>query len=242
MSIFDNLAAPFPPAQIHWRSQTLYGSKALALAYLDARDVMDRLDAVCGPDGWQDYYDETPRGRVICRLSVRVGDEWIAKSDAAGDTAVEGEKGGVSDAFKRAAVKWGIGRYLYRTPTVWAPCEVKESGGKNYWKAWKPEAFKMFEQALAGVVQDDGKEPAHSALQGKIRAFIHDMNGCGDSDELSAFLHTKESVALIKEIKKHKPEWWAGGDGMPKDFVPLEKQISNREYELAQQIADLARA
>jgi hypothetical protein len=137
--IFERLAAEFPRDAIHWRAQTLTqsGDKALALAYLDARDVMDRLDDVCGPGGWTNSYVETPKGRVIATISIKVGDEWISKSDGAGDTAVEGEKGGVSDALKRAAVCWGIGRYLYRLPNVWAPCESYERSGKKHWKAWK---------------------------------------------------------------------------------------------------------
>ncbi len=51
-----NLSDPFPPEAIHWRAQTVTkdGTKALALAYLDARDVMDRFDAVCSPHGWED--------------------------------------------------------------------------------------------------------------------------------------------------------------------------------------------
>lgn len=136
--LFARLAAEFPRDTIHWRAQTLSrdGNKALALAYLDARDVMDRLDDVCTPAGWSNSYTETPKGRVIATISIRIGDEWISKSDGAGDTAVEGEKGGVSDALKRAAVCWGIGRYLYRLPDVWAPCTTYEKGGKKYWKEW----------------------------------------------------------------------------------------------------------
>lgn len=135
----SDLAKEFPREAIHWRAQTLTksGDKALALAYLDARDVMDRLDEVCGPENWQDEYVESVKGRVICRIGIKVGDEWIWKSDGAGDTAVEGEKGGISDAYKRAAVKWGIGRYLYRLDAVWAPCETYERNGKLHWKAWR---------------------------------------------------------------------------------------------------------
>lgn len=135
----DRLAHPFPEDAIHWRAQTLTrkGDKALALAYLDARDVMDRLDDVCGPANWQSRYTETARGRVLCEIGIRVGDEWVWKSDGAGDTAVEGEKGGISDALKRAAVQWGIGRYLYRLDAVWAPCETYEKNGKLVWNAWK---------------------------------------------------------------------------------------------------------
>ena len=38
---------------------------------------------------------------------------WITKWDGAENTDVEGVKGGLSGAMKRAAVQWGIGRYLY---------------------------------------------------------------------------------------------------------------------------------
>ena len=109
----------------------------MALAYLDARDVMDRLDLVCGPENWQSEYVETAKGRVICKIGIRVTDDWVWKSDGAGDTAVEGEKGGISDAFKRAAVHWGIGRYLYRLSAPWVPCDTYERQGKQHWKAWK---------------------------------------------------------------------------------------------------------
>ena len=126
---------------MHWRAQTLTRNKdkALALAYLDARDVMDRLDDVLSPAGWQDDYVETVKGRVICRIGIILPDVgWVWKSDGAGDTAVEGEKGGISDAFKRAAVKWGIGRYLYRMDAVWCPCEV---GQNNKWRKWTDDPW-----------------------------------------------------------------------------------------------------
>lgn len=129
------LAAEFPRDAVHWRAQKLTRNKdkALALAYLDARDVMDRLDDVCGPENWQDEYVETPRGRIICRIGVRMdAGDWVWKSDGAGETAVEGDKGGISDAFKRAAVHWGIGRYLYRLDDVYAPCEIFN----DKWSKW----------------------------------------------------------------------------------------------------------
>lgn len=132
------LASPFPKQAIHWRAQSVTrdGTKAMALAYLDARDVQDRLDLVCQPQNWQCEYTESARGRVICRIGIRVGDEWVWKADGAGDTAVEGEKGGISDAFKRAAVPWGVGRYLYRIGAPWVPCECYERDGRQHWKRW----------------------------------------------------------------------------------------------------------
>jgi len=115
------LNEPFDPNMVKWRigSTTSDKKRGMALAYIDARAVMDRLDEVCGPEGWADEFVDSPSGRVFCKLSIKVGDEWVTKSDAAGDTDVEGLKGGMSDAFKRAAVKWGIGRYLYSLDSPW---------------------------------------------------------------------------------------------------------------------------
>jgi len=130
--MWDELAEPFPVKQIHWRLGATTGDKksGIALAYLDARDVMDRLDSVVGPEGWCDQYEETRSGRIICELGITIdGRGHVYKSDGAGDTAVEGEKGAMSDAFKRAAVKWGIGRYLYRLGTSWHPIKAQ---GKSY--------------------------------------------------------------------------------------------------------------
>jgi hypothetical protein len=172
-----NLSDPFPPAAIHWRAQTLTKKKdkALALAYLDARDVMERLDAVCGPYGWQDTYSETPSGRVICTISIKDGGgDWIAKSDGAGSTAVEGDKGGISDAFKRAAVKWGIGRYLYDLSDVWAPCTIYN----DRFDKWTPEAQRMFEQALARVSGQSASPPTtiSDGQREQMMALMNSMN------------------------------------------------------------------
>lgn len=115
------LAAPFPPTAIHWRQQGKPSAKGwvVIVPYLDARAVMSRLDAVVGPFGWRDSYRAAPEGGIQCRLELRDPDgEWVAKEDAADRTDIEGTKGGNSDAFKRAAVKWGIGRYLYQLDVI----------------------------------------------------------------------------------------------------------------------------
>jgi hypothetical protein len=118
--IMDKLRAPFRPEQISWRvgSTTADKSKGMALAYIDSRDVQDRLDEVCGPENWQSSYPHAG-AKTVCRIEIRVGDEWVGKEDGAGDSDVEKEKGALSDAFKRAAVRWGIGRYLYDMDSPW---------------------------------------------------------------------------------------------------------------------------
>jgi|ETNmetMinimDraft_30_1059905.scaffolds.fasta_scaffold01126_11 hypothetical protein len=120
------LKRPFPVVKIKWRK----GAGNKELAYIDARDVMDRLDATFGIAGWQTSYDFIG-DRMICCLVCKIGEAWVAKSDGADDTKIESAKGGISDSLKRAAVLWGIGRYLYhprafdkdKNPASWATPE-----------------------------------------------------------------------------------------------------------------------
>lgn len=120
--LFDDLSAPFPVEMIEWRVGTTNAKfkkedepfKGIPLCYIDARAVMDRLDTICGADGWQCNYTPTPAGTMICNIGVRMpSGDWIWKANGAGGTDMEAEKGAMSDSFKRAAVLWGIGRYLY---------------------------------------------------------------------------------------------------------------------------------
>lgn len=120
--LFDALSAPFPTESIDWRvgATSADKSKGIALAYIDARTVMDRLDSVCGLDGWKNADEWRPDGSIDCHLSIRMpGGEWITKCGGAGATDMEGQKGARSDALKRAAVLFGVGRYLYGMESPW---------------------------------------------------------------------------------------------------------------------------
>jgi hypothetical protein len=123
--IYSRLKRPFDPKLISWRVGATSEDKAsgIALAYIDARDVMQRLDEVFGLD-WQCRYSHA-EGKTVCEIGVLVGDTWIWRAGGAGDTDVEAEKGAISDAFKRAAVLFGIGRYLYSLPNKWVPIKAK---------------------------------------------------------------------------------------------------------------------
>jgi hypothetical protein len=154
------LAEDFPKSAVSWRSQSLTkdGKKAMALAYIDARDVMDRLDTICGPANWQDRY-EFHGSRTVCYLSIRIDEEWITKADGAGDSDVEAEKGAISDALKRAAVKWGIGRYLYAMPTPWVPCESYDKNGKLYWSKWTADPWSFVRGGDAPLQTPPANDP-----------------------------------------------------------------------------------
>ncbi len=121
--IARRLAAPFAPDDVKWKPQMVTGNRALVIAYLDARAIQDRLDEVVGVAGWQDDYQCLPDGSVVCCLRVKFGEEWITKHDVGGQSEQPDEgdrrKAAFSDALKRAAVKFGIGRYLYRLKPQW---------------------------------------------------------------------------------------------------------------------------
>lgn len=145
----DKLKKPFKYKNIEWRiSRVIKSDKALVLAYIESRAVMDRLDDVFGIENWQDNY-EFIENNVICHLKIKVSNEWITKTDGATQTNFESFKGGISDALKRAAVKWGIGRYLYHLSETWVDIyqqkpsvegdrkvyyvHDKNKGAKGYW-------------------------------------------------------------------------------------------------------------
>jgi hypothetical protein len=122
--ITASLAAPFDPKEVKFKPQSVKGNRALALAYVDARVIEDRLDHVLGVAGWQDEYETLTDGSVVCRLRLKIDGEWVMKMDVGSPSeqpdSGDRMKAAFSDALKRAAVKFGIGRYLYRLPSTWA--------------------------------------------------------------------------------------------------------------------------
>ena len=80
------LARPFDPAEVKFKPQTVSGNRALAIPYVDARTIMERLDDVFGVGGWQTSYREAKDG-VICTLSVQVGGVVYARGHRRGERA-----------------------------------------------------------------------------------------------------------------------------------------------------------
>ena len=102
------MVKPFPKKAVKVRP----GAGGKSLSYITARALMERLDRDVGSQNWQTRYHEVA-GKVCCELGIKIDGEWVWKSDGAGETSIEGEKGGFSDAFKRAGVHHGYARELY---------------------------------------------------------------------------------------------------------------------------------
>ena len=137
----SDLKLPFEENELEWRVMQA-GFKAngeawaKVLCYMDARAAMDRLDNTVGPENWKDRYWRDGAS-IMCGLSIKVDGEWIEKVDGSEETDVEAIKGGLSGSFKRACVKWGIGRYLY---------DLKDDFAKTVQKGTKG--------AIRGVTRD----------------------------------------------------------------------------------------
>ncbi len=112
--LFAALAAPFEQHEIKIRP----AQGGRQLHYITARTAMNRLDAVLGPENWWDEYLPGEKS-VLCKLTVKMPDgTTVTKADAGGYAGMadqgDDDKSGFSDAFKRAAAKFGVARYLYR--------------------------------------------------------------------------------------------------------------------------------
>lgn len=213
-AMFDGLAAEFPRELVSWRAQsvTKAGDKAMALAYITARDVMERLDAVVGPANWSDTY-EVHQNVTICTIAIKTADGWVSKSDGAGDTDVEAEKGRLSDAFKRAAVKWSIARYLYEMDSPWVPCDsYARTDGKLVWKKWTADPWDFVKNAANAPKSPAGGkalELATSAAQAHWTAIASALSLCETRAQLTGEWSRHEPVFMLlpehfqSELKQH---------------------------------------
>ena len=129
--LLKKLREPFRKEELEFRVGATNNDKSmgLALAYVQARAIQNRLDELFGVDGWTVSYKEISAG-FICSLSIKINDRWVTKEDGAGMTEYESVKGGISNAFKRVASSgFGIGRYLYNAKKNWYPIRQQ---GKGY--------------------------------------------------------------------------------------------------------------
>lgn len=119
----QKLSDPLGKADIELKIGTVSEGKGFSLlAYKTARTDIKRLNDAFGLH-WKDEYFKDPTGQHCCKLSVydAVLKEWVSRIDVGTESYSEKEKGLYSDAFKRAACKFGLGIELYKFPFIWIP-------------------------------------------------------------------------------------------------------------------------
>ena len=226
----EELKKPFHANEIEWRVQSC-GEKdgniwAMVLAYVQNRAIMDRLDEVVGVENWKPVIKEISGG-FVCSLAIKINGEWIEKSDGADRTDIEPIKGGISNAMKRAAVHWGIGRYLYHLDVEFADVSKTK---KNGWRKGKTKSGAYFywkvptlpEWALPSGshnnATDDKKdktdtntpEKAKSILEEELERFVADFEKMGfkysavEKSVIKSYKHTIKEMTMdeIKEVRQ----------------------------------------
>jgi hypothetical protein len=230
--IWEALRAPFPPHVISWRVGATNGDKSgnkpptkgIALAYIDARDVMDRLDEVVGPENWECRYPHAGQ-KTVCEIGIRCDGNWVYKADGAGDTDTEAEKGALSDAFKRAAVRFGIGRYLYSIDSPWVELEAR---GRSY-------VIKQSELPRLRSLLPSDNAPANKSLPP-----IHGVTKTDSralKDELCKEIDNIQSMAVLLAWKQN-PENISRQEQLNDDlFQVVKDSFQNKRKELLEKAA-----
>lgn len=195
-----------------WRVQSFSKNKpsAQCVAYIDARDVQNLLDGVCGPENWQDKYSQV-KNTMVCSIGIKCGDDWVWKSDGGTETEVEAEKGELSDSFKRAAVKWGIGRFLYDLDI-----QFVKSNAPKLDPNFKVEGAVKFPH----VVDDNGKQvwDITEFINNRTRVNFNCSNGIEVQRVVKALTHAvpcERCGMAMTERNSAKGKFW-GCTGYPK--------------------------
>jgi hypothetical protein len=210
-----------------WRVQSVSKNypAASCVAYIDARDVMYILDEIVGPENWQSDYKEI-KGNLYAGIAVKINGEWVWKWDCGTESNTEKEKGEASDAFKRAAVKWGIGRFLYDLPIQYVktndkkgsnnyPYPVDENGRKignlTTYLNENVKAIPQITEISYFPVKKNGN--GHKALSSpaekqeiteeKVQAALNEVKRCKTKEKLREIRHQyKELLGKSDEFKK----------------------------------------
>ena len=176
-NIQTKLLAPFGDSDIEWRLQWTdkENTCGIAVPYVSNRAIQARLDEVVGIENWKNEYipwhsavysdsnKQTKRqvDSQICGISIYFEDkkEWITKYDGAEDSEIEPIKGGLSDSMKRAAVHWGIGRYLYSMDSVFVDVELNKKGKPDFKKGQRSKLDTAHQACVKKIFGGGATEP-----------------------------------------------------------------------------------
>ncbi|GIV67057.1 MAG: hypothetical protein KatS3mg047_1450 [Bellilinea sp.] len=234
--ILDALQEPFPSNEVEFKpgATNREKTKALALAYVDSRPYIQRLNLVC-PD-WQDEYQvmmQPDRVVVLCRLTIagvtRTGDgECLIAGEEGERTEPNAVTTASAQAFKRACVKFGLGAYLYALPQVWCDYDAQkrkivnppklpdwaipsgEKVGRRFEAAAEREAaekgIRGAEDAIRELFGDDPNEPPKPAKPAAKPAPAAEAAGEGElADPGQTVIH------FGKQKDKTLAEVWQSG-------------------------------
>jgi hypothetical protein len=203
-----------------WRVQSFNKNKpqATCVAYIDARDVMDRLDEVC-TYGWHRNHEEL-KGRIYAGVGIILPSGKIMwRWDCGTESNTEAEKGESSDSFKRAAVNVGVGRFLYDLDIKYLNANEKktssnypyvvDNNGKRVW-----DITKHINGSNNQSKQQEPREKQKTDMT--IEVLVSHLPSCKTEEALSKYmkdntkfvnsLFLKEKEEVIAEFSRRKVE------------------------------------
>jgi hypothetical protein len=222
-NILSRLQEPTPfkvkPGEVRFVPSGKTGGfyEARAIPYVDRLTILTRLDAVAG-EGWKTTFQVVdPMAKAVqCHLEIRTPEGWITRSDVGGPpadladlSAADQWKAATTDALKRAAALFGLGRCLSGIE-VWVPCAGKNKRAPVFveWlespmPALQSEVWKRTEGATSlAPAKEDAMERLQRALvarhlpQDQLVAYCRKRFGVADPRALAA----EQLEALIREI------------------------------------------
>ena len=242
--VLGKLNMPTPKSEIKYRVGTIYdkiNGKATVLSYVDARYVQDTLDNLVGTENWENRFYEA-KGALFCEITINLGSVKISKSDCGTESDIAPAKGEASDAFKRAAVMFGIGRDLYSAETHFA--DLKKKGSK--WvlpRDWKPEnkptkrSGGMSQVAAELDEKYDGSEGVDLEKEMTTEDVADNLGGEVIGDDVEPKIKniinfgTKYKGKDWSEADDGYVNWCSGKDGKGGSVVDWQKQQGLEEWE-----------
>lgn len=198
------------------------GHAALTDRLLDADVEWSWEPVAFGPDGLPAF---DRNGGLWIKLTV-CGITRLGYGSADGKSGGDAIKEIIGDALRNAAMRFGAALDLWHKGDLHAEGEQAAGGHSGESEVSPPPA----------------KQPKHSALKTAYRGFVHEANGCGDADELTAFLATPDAIKLIAAVQEKLPHIWDGnnwpeGQDRPEEWEPLADFIERRKRECAEATA-----
>lgn len=190
------LTQPFSLGAHKWRvlNVSKKKDKATWYVYIDARDVAQRLDET-GLD-WSDEYEVIVMTDALCVIQCKLTIGNSTRTDVGSDSKqsndTEGNyiKGAFSDALKRAAVKFGVGRYLYGLSSFYVPIDD--------YRRFTPESEQRIKAHLIKELRAIGVHGDESELNGLPADGDDDTDGTQKSQPSQAQNGNHGNVLLLE--------------------------------------------
>ena len=190
-------------------------SKATLLLYQDARCAMNILDSTLGSMAWQkDYYEAA--GLLFCKIGIydSESNQWLWKSDTGSKSNIEEDKGLASDAFKRAAVAWGIGRELYTAPRITIALTEKDLFNDKLCQSFHVGNMEVKDGVITALtILDKRNNVRFSYPKGQAPTFNENSTPLSNSEKLKKFYSSmKETKGVDTERLNDFFKFYMGAD------------------------------